>query len=119
MNPSGSDFGQYKRTLILSDAAPMYAGKPGRFKKRPLSSSGSHSGYMEDWHKVVKNLVVSSKEAQASRLVDGTGGYWQSSGAQGKVSTFTCIYKGWLRLTNIVQDLLNIRKYQGVKNHSS
>ena len=71
---------------MLSDAAPMYAGKPGRFKKRPLSSSGSHSGYMEDWHKVVKNLVVSSKEAQASRLVDGTGGYWQSSGAQGKVS---------------------------------
>ena len=85
---------------MLLDAAPMYAGKPGRFKKRPLSSSGSHSGYMEDWHKVVKNLVVSSKEAQASRLVDGTGGYWQSSGAQGKVSKpLDAFHRYYARLT--------------------
>ena len=91
---------------MLSDAAPMYAGKPGRFKKRPLSSSGSHSGYMEDWHKVVKNLVVSSKEAQASRLVDGTGGYWQSSGAQGKVSKpLDAFYP-----TNIMQGLFKVLK---------
>ncbi len=64
----------------------MSAGRPGRFKKRPLSSS-SVSGYIEDWHKVVKRLTVSSKDSQANRLVDGSGGYWQSSGSQGKVLT--------------------------------
>ena len=74
----------------------MYAGKPGRFKKRPLSAgAGSQSGFLEDWHKVVKNLAVSSKEAQASRLVDGTGGYWQSSGAQGKVRYMGRGWRGW------------------------
>lgn len=73
-------------SLLAADSVGVYAGRPGRYKKRTVSSSGSHTGFLEDWHKVVKNLSVSSKEAQASRLIDGTGGFWQSSGAQGKVS---------------------------------
>ena len=41
----------------------------------------------------VKNITVSSRENQAMRLIDGNEGYWQSSGAQGKVgvSAFGCL----------------------------
>ena len=63
----------------------MYAGKPGKFKKRPLSGVVAGNGLIEDWHRCVKHLSVSSRESQAHRLIDGSGGYWQSSGSQGKV----------------------------------
>ena len=34
---------------------------------------------------MVKSLMVSSREGQAGRLIDGTESYWQSAGSQGKV----------------------------------
>ena len=43
------------------------------------------SAYIEDWHRCVKHLSVSSRDNQAHCLIDGGGGHWQSSGSQGKV----------------------------------
>lgn len=69
----------------------MYAGKPGRQKKKVVQSSGevlppsSLCSVIKDWHHCVKHLSVSSKESMAHRLIDGSEGYWQSSGSQGKV----------------------------------
>lgn len=45
---------------------------------------------VNDWDQVVRHISVSSNENQANRLVDGSDKtYWQSSGAQGKVSNYT------------------------------
>ena len=40
---------------------------------------------VKEWDRVVKSLMVSSRESQAARLIDGTESYWQSAGSQGKV----------------------------------
>lgn len=43
-----------------------------------------------DWDQIVRHLSVSSNEAQAFRLTDGTHTtFWQSSGTMGKVSLLT------------------------------
>jgi len=58
-------------------------GKPGKHRKKitfPVSGS-----MIDDWHTCVKSLMVSSRENQAHRLIEGNSGYWQSSGSQGKV----------------------------------
>ncbi|GAB1604494.1 E3 ubiquitin-protein ligase HERC2-like [Argonauta hians] len=59
---------------------PIDVGKPG--KQKQLSSTGSGS-LIDNWHVCVKNLTVSSRENQVSRLLDGKGP-WQSAGSQGK-----------------------------------
>ena len=64
--------------------AAVFAGRPGKCRKKPLVGLNSN-GLIEDWHRCVKHLSVSSRESQAHRLIDGSGGYWQSSGSQGKV----------------------------------
>ncbi|MPC77545.1 putative E3 ubiquitin-protein ligase HERC2 [Portunus trituberculatus] len=46
---------------------------------------GGSDGTVEDWHRCVRNLSVSSRENWAHRLIDGTGSYWQSCGQEGKV----------------------------------
>ena len=62
----------------------VYAGRPGKFKKKTLGVAVGN-GVIEDWHRCVKHLSVSSRDGQAHRLIYGSGGYWQSSGSQGKV----------------------------------
>ena len=71
---------------VLCDivSAPQNVGRPGKLKKRASGTLASGQ-YVEDWHRCVKQLTVSSKESTAMRLIDGTEGYWQSSGSQGKV----------------------------------
>ena len=75
----------------------MYAGKPGRLKRKTAPSSGevlppsSQCSVIKDWHHCVKHLSVSSKESMAHRLVDGSEGYWQSSGSQGKVCALSSV----------------------------
>ncbi|XP_052829652.1 E3 ubiquitin-protein ligase HERC2 isoform X3 [Octopus bimaculoides] len=60
---------------------PIDVGKPG--KQKQVSSVGNGS-LIDNWHMCVKNLTVSSRENQASRLIDEGNGYWQSAGSQGK-----------------------------------
>ncbi|KAL3879973.1 hypothetical protein ACJMK2_032247, partial [Sinanodonta woodiana] len=82
---------------------PVPAGKPGKQKKRQVyPTSGSP---IEDWHMCVKNLIVSSRENQAHRLIDGNSGYWQSAGSQGK---------HWIRL-ELQPDILIHRLYMRVE----
>lgn len=64
---------------------PINVGKPGKQKRVCPVPSGS---IIDNWQICVKNLAVSSRENQASRLIDGGNGYWQSAGSQGKVSYF-------------------------------
>ncbi|XP_070553640.1 E3 ubiquitin-protein ligase HERC2-like isoform X2 [Ptychodera flava] len=62
-------------------ANPVVAGRPGRGKKR-INPAGA---LIEEWGRCVKHLSVSSRESQASRLIDcNPATYWQSSGSQGK-----------------------------------
>jgi E3 ubiquitin-protein ligase HERC2 len=49
----------------------------------------------------VKTISASSREATVSRLYDGCGGYWQSSGSQGK---------HWIRLEIQMDILISILK---------
>lgn len=64
----------------------MNAGKAGRGKKKIISGGlGGPEHIVKEWDRVVKNLVVSSRESQAERLIDGTESSWQSAGSQGKV----------------------------------
>jgi E3 ubiquitin-protein ligase HERC2 len=58
-------------------------GKPGKQKHKQVPVS--NGSLIEDWHRCIKQMTVSSRENQAHRLIDGSGGYWQSSGSQGKV----------------------------------
>lgn len=86
--------------LSFPDAgsAAVYAGPPGRGRLRKKEGMlGGSDGTVEDWHRCVRNLSVSSRENWAHRLIDGTGSYWQSCGQEGKVwrvIKFTkCIYR--------------------------
>lgn len=76
------------QTVVAGNGAivEVFAGKPGRGRKS--GSASSQSGVVEDWHRCVKHLTVSSRESQAHRLIDGSSGYWQSAGSQGKVSLY-------------------------------
>lgn len=73
-------------------------GRPGKLKKRATGTSatggggggivaggGSGGQSVEDWYRCVKQLTLSSRESNAIKLLDGSDGYWQSSGSQGKV----------------------------------
>lgn len=61
-------------------SAAVYAGKPGRYHRQEISESA----LIDDWSKCIRTLSVSSRENWATRLVDGSGKYWQSCGALGK-----------------------------------
>ncbi|XP_063970630.1 E3 ubiquitin-protein ligase HERC2-like [Lytechinus pictus] len=62
--------------------SPVNVGRPGRSCSKKAPPAGS---LIEEWSRCVKNLTVSSKEGQMSRLIDGNPNtYWQSSGSQGK-----------------------------------
>ncbi|XP_015510519.2 E3 ubiquitin-protein ligase HERC2 [Neodiprion lecontei] len=61
-------------------SAAVYAGKPGRYHRQDLSEPA----LIENWSKCIRTLNVSSRETWATRLVDGSGKYWQSCGSQGK-----------------------------------
>lgn len=67
----------------LAGSEPTFAGKPGR-QVKPIFRVAS-GALVDNWHMCVKNITVSSRENQAMKLIDGNEGYWQSSGAQGKV----------------------------------
>jgi len=59
----------------------VFAGMPGRLIGKQSSAIAS----VDEWHKCVKQLTVSSGENQAHHLIEGEEGYWQSAGTQGKV----------------------------------
>ncbi|XP_072748341.1 E3 ubiquitin-protein ligase HERC2 [Anoplolepis gracilipes] len=61
-------------------SAAVYAGKPGRYHRQDLLELY----LIDDWSKCIRTLSVSSRENWATRLVDGSGKYWQSCGSQGK-----------------------------------
>ncbi|XP_077868707.1 E3 ubiquitin-protein ligase HERC2-like [Saccoglossus kowalevskii] len=62
-------------------ASPVNAGRPGKGKKK----TNAAGALIEEWNRCVKHLSVSTRESQASRLIDGNPAtYWQSSGSQGK-----------------------------------
>ncbi|XP_068720941.1 E3 ubiquitin-protein ligase HERC2-like [Montipora capricornis] len=64
---------------------PVNAGKAGRGKKKIAPGGiGGPEHIVKEWDRVVKSLMVSSRESQAERLIDGTESYWQSAGSQGK-----------------------------------
>ena len=64
----------------------MNAGKAGKGKKKIAPGGiGGPEHIVKEWDRVVKGLMVSSRESQAERLIDGTESYWQSAGSQGKV----------------------------------
>lgn len=68
---------------------PVNAGKSGRGKKKIMSGGlGGPEHIVKEWDRVVKSLMVSSRETHAGRLIDGTESYWQSAGSQGKVRIF-------------------------------
>lgn len=91
-------FSNNTASFVPSGGAAVYAGRPGKKIKKTLCSSLG-SGLIEDWHRCVKHLNVSSRESQAHKLIDGSGGYWQSSGSQGKVSNL--IFSSTLLCGNI------------------
>ena len=62
----------------------MFAGRPGRIRKRETTPTVSSAGLIEEWGQCVKSMGVSSRENWAYRLTDGTQSYWQSCGTQGK-----------------------------------
>jgi hypothetical protein len=70
--------------VLLAGSAAVFAGKPGRYYRQDMSLA-LNSGLIDDWSKCIKTLSVSSREAWAHRLVDGSDKYWQSYGSQGKV----------------------------------
>lgn len=73
---------------------PVNAGKAGRGKKKILSGRlGGPEHIVKEWDRVVKSLMVSSREGQAGRLIDGTESYWQSAGSQGKVRSLRRQYR--------------------------
>ncbi|XP_015606913.1 E3 ubiquitin-protein ligase HERC2 isoform X2 [Cephus cinctus] len=61
-------------------SAAVYAGKPGRYHRQDLTEPS----LIEDWSRCIRTLTVSSRDNWATRLVDGSGKYWQSCGTQGK-----------------------------------
>lgn len=69
--------------LLFTDSEPSFAGKPGKQAKPVMRVV--NGALVDSWHMCVKNVSVSSRENQVMRLIDGNEGYWQSSGAQGKV----------------------------------
>jgi hypothetical protein len=71
--------------VLLAGSAAVFAGKPGRYYRQDMSLP-LNSGLIDDWSKCIKTLSVSSREAWAHRLVDGSDKYWQSYGSQGKVN---------------------------------
>lgn len=66
------------------NGAAVFAGRPGRNRKREPSPPLPTSGLIEEWAQCVKSMGVSSKESWAYKLTDGTSSYWQSCGTQGK-----------------------------------
>jgi len=67
----------------------VFAGMPGRLIGKQNSAMVDGNGgnaSINEWHKCVKHLTVSSRENQAHYLVEGEEGHWQSAGTQGKVS---------------------------------
>lgn len=69
---------------LFPGTEPVSAGKPGRHRKK--TAYASSGALIDDWHTCCKSLMTSSRENQAHKLIDGNGGFWQSSGSQGKVS---------------------------------
>jgi len=71
----------------------VFAGLPGRLFGRQRSAShgsgvaaaAAEAACIDEWHKCVKQLTVSSRESQAHHLIEGQEGCWQSAGNQGKV----------------------------------
>jgi len=66
----------------------VFAGMPGRLlgkQNTAVVGVSSANATIDDWHKCVKHVTVSSRENQAHHLVEGQDGYWQSAGTQGKV----------------------------------
>ncbi|XP_050578084.1 E3 ubiquitin-protein ligase HERC2 [Bombus affinis] len=66
--------------IVEPGSAAVYAGKPGRYHRQDYTESS----LIDDWSKCIRTLSVSSRESWATRLVDGSGLYWQSCGSQGK-----------------------------------
>lgn len=64
--------------------SPTFCGRAGKQLKR--HRGGQRGMLIEDWSRAVKSLSVSSSVNQASRLIDSSEQYWQSSGSQGKVA---------------------------------
>ncbi|XP_046386640.1 E3 ubiquitin-protein ligase HERC2 isoform X3 [Ischnura elegans] len=65
-------------------SAAVFAGKPGRHKRSRDKREDSPSPLFDDWSQCVRTLAVSSRDATAHRMVDHSGGYWQTCGPQGK-----------------------------------
>ena len=65
-------------------SAAVFAGRPGRMRRRDILTVNTSGGLVEDWAGCVKSLAVSSRESWAYRLTDSTSSYWQSCGAQGQ-----------------------------------
>ena len=96
-------------------ASSKVAGKAGR--RRHGRKKLPHGTVLREWSKCVKSLTVSSREGQASRLLDNDPStYWQSSGSQGKVTLFSkllqeissdvfVILQHWIRL-ELFSDIL-------------
>lgn len=85
---------------------PVNAGKAGRGKKKIVSGGlGGPEHIVKEWDRVVKSLMVSSRESQAGRLIDGTESYWQSAGSQGKVRHSINVTWGSLLFQNDDQGL--------------
>jgi len=75
------------RVSVFAGFAGRQVGKRGA----SVTSDGSAThAWIDDWHRCVKQLTVSSRENQAHHLVDGQEGFWQSSGNQGKVCVCVC-----------------------------
>jgi len=65
----------------------VFAGMPGRlFGRQSAAEVGTTGACIDEWHRCVKRLTVSSRDSQAHHLIEGHEGYWQSAGTQGKVS---------------------------------
>ena len=71
-------------SICLTEGELVFAGRPGKPRKSLVPTTAVDS-CVRDWNTCVKNLTVSSREGQAQKLVDGSSGFWQSSGSQGKV----------------------------------
>uniref|UniRef100_A0A3B3QN49 E3 ubiquitin-protein ligase HERC2 n=1 Tax=Paramormyrops kingsleyae TaxID=1676925 RepID=A0A3B3QN49_9TELE len=67
---------------INEPQSPTFCGRAGKQLKR--HRGGQRGMLIEDWSRAVKSLSVSSSVNQASRLIDSSEQYWQSSGSQGK-----------------------------------
>ncbi|XP_034934449.1 E3 ubiquitin-protein ligase HERC2 [Chelonus insularis] len=78
-------------------SAAVYAGRPGRYNRQDITKSP----LIEDWSKCIRTLSVSSRENWATRLIDGSGKYWQSNGSTGK---------HWIRLEMMPSILIDSLK---------